>query len=42
MQAGWESNYWWNQYAVSTMPGNMGSGNPVTMEGLSVNFHVDY
>ena len=42
MQAGWESNYWWNQYAVSTMPGNMGAGNPVTMEGLTVNFHLDY
>lgn len=42
MQAGWEVNYWMNQYAIQ-LPTNVSpANNPVTMEGLTVNFHVDF
>lgn len=39
---GWEANYWWNQYAIATMTSNVASGSPVTMEGLTANFHIDF
>jgi hypothetical protein len=40
--AGWEANYWWNQYAVNTPPYNWATNNALTMEGLTVNIHIDY
>jgi hypothetical protein len=39
---GWEANYWWNQYAVNTPPQNWATNNALTMEGVTVNVHVDF
>lgn len=41
MEAGWEANYWMNQYAISTLQAKA-TNDPVTMEGLTVSFHIDY
>ncbi len=48
VDAGWEANIWWNQFnlpvALRTFAAPLPTvGNqPVTMEGLTLDFHVDY
>jgi hypothetical protein len=48
IDAGWETNYWWNQcnlpVAVTgyTAPLPSVGNQPVTMEGLTLNIHIDY
>jgi hypothetical protein len=48
IDGGWEANYWWNQCNVPvaltqfTSPLPTVFNQPVTMEGLTVNLHLDY
>ncbi len=48
MSAAWEANYWWNQFnlpvAIDTFiaPLPTTGGQPLTMEGLTVNFELDF
>jgi hypothetical protein len=48
VDAGWEVNYWWNQFNLPLYTRGLATplptiGNqPVTMEGLTVNIHLDY
>lgn len=48
IDAGWEANYWWNQFnlpiALRTFAAPLPTvGNqPVTMEGLTLDFHIDF
>jgi hypothetical protein len=48
INAGWETNIYWNQYNIPatlrqyTAPLSGGSNQAVTMEGLTVNMHLDF
>jgi len=48
IDAGWEANYWWNQFNLPLLlrtfavPLPTVGNQPVTMEGLTLNFHVDF
>ena len=48
VNAGWEADIYWNQFdipaalRVSTAPFPVANNHPVTMEGLTVNVHLDF
>ncbi len=48
MSASWETNYWWNQFnipystAALTAPMPTVGNQPLTMEGLTLNFELDF
>ncbi len=48
VDAGWEVNYWWNQFNLPvgvrgvSMPLPTVGNQPVTMEGLTMTIHLDY